>query len=173
MKIYSILILNKAGGLIYQNEISPGLSKLTANDYLVLAGTLHGVHAIGSKLTSTIANPNSTTPYKSSTEEFNMQHNAAILANGKQLGSDSNRSGLKSLETDLFNLYIFQTVSGLKFILITTSNLDDFQVKSTNELFNLLYVAYTDYVMKNPFYSLDMPIKCSLFDVRVKELLKS
>lgn len=162
MKTYSILILNKAGGLIYQNEIQPGLSKLTANDYLVLAGTLHGVHAIGSKLTSTI----STKP----TEDFS-QHNAQILSTGRHISSNSNRTGLKSVETDLFNLYIFQTVSGLKFVLITMPNLDPVEVLRTDELFKHLYVAYSDYAMKNPFYSMDMPIKSPLFDAKVKEIL--
>ncbi|CCG22445.1 Trs23 protein [Candida orthopsilosis Co 90-125] len=167
MKTYSILILNKAGGLIYQNEIQPGLSKLTANDYLVLAGTLHGVHAIGSKLTSTI---NSTTSSKSA-EDSNSQHNAQILSTGRQMSSNSNRTGLKSVETDLFNLYIFQTVSGLKFVLVTMPNLDSVEVQRTNDLFKHLYVAYSDYVMKNPFYSMDMPIKSSLFDAKVREIL--
>ena len=29
----------------------------------------------------------------------------------------------------------------------------------TDELFRHLYILYSDYVMKDPFYSLDMPIK--------------
>ncbi|KAK6890707.1 Trafficking protein particle complex subunit 23 [Candida tropicalis] len=108
MKAYSLLILNKAGGLIYQNELSPGLSKLTANDYLVLAGTLHGVHAIGSRLTSSIHTGSS----KSNTEEYNSSQNSIVLNTGKAVSPNSNRSGLQRIETDLFNLCIFQSVSG-------------------------------------------------------------
>lgn len=49
----SLWIINKAGGLIYQAEhfsypSSPG--RLSSNEYLVLAGTLHGIHAITTKL---------------------------------------------------------------------------------------------------------------------------
>lgn len=40
--VYSLIIINKAGGLIYQREFHPGLHKLSTNDYLVLAGTFHG-----------------------------------------------------------------------------------------------------------------------------------
>jgi hypothetical protein len=40
--VYSLIIINKAGGLIYQREFQPGLLKLSTNDYLVLAGTFHG-----------------------------------------------------------------------------------------------------------------------------------
>ncbi|CAX44461.1 synbindin, putative [Candida dubliniensis CD36] len=167
MKVYSILILNKAGGLIYQNELVPGLSKLSANDYLVLAGTLHGVHAIGSKLSSTInSNNNNNIP---NGEELNAAHNATILSTGKAGSANSNRTGLQKIETDMFNLYIFQTVSGLKFIMITAPNVANSE-SVTDELFRHLYILYSDYVMKDPFYSLDMPIKSSLFDGEVKRL---
>ena len=40
--IYSLYIINKAGGLIYQKDFGEGLNKLTSNEYLVLAGTFHG-----------------------------------------------------------------------------------------------------------------------------------
>ncbi|KAF9117181.1 hypothetical protein BGX27_000030 [Mortierella sp. AM989] len=48
--IFSIYIINKAGGLVYNKDYSEGLAKLTSNEYLVLAGTFHGVHAITSKI---------------------------------------------------------------------------------------------------------------------------
>lgn len=74
MAIFSVWIINKAGGLIYQrnyagetqslpgsapnpvfliatpNVFLEGLAQLTSNEYLVMAGTLHGVHAITSKI---------------------------------------------------------------------------------------------------------------------------
>lgn len=53
MAIYSLWIINKAGGLVYQREFAEGLAKLTSNEYLVLAGTLHGIHAITSRLSPT------------------------------------------------------------------------------------------------------------------------
>lgn len=40
--VYSLIIINKAGGLIYQRDFQSGLRKLSTNDYLVLAGTFHG-----------------------------------------------------------------------------------------------------------------------------------
>jgi len=43
--IYSLLIINKAGGLIYNREYNEGLSRLSSNDNLVLAGTFHGYFA--------------------------------------------------------------------------------------------------------------------------------
>lgn len=54
----SLWIINKAGGLIYQCEqfvhpnaaSMPNGGRLSSNEYLVLAGTLHGIHAITAKL---------------------------------------------------------------------------------------------------------------------------
>lgn len=48
--IYSVHIINKAGGLGYQRDFNDGLQRLSSNDYLVLAGTFHGIHAIASKI---------------------------------------------------------------------------------------------------------------------------
>ncbi|KAF8590046.1 Sybindin-like protein [Ramaria rubella] len=53
MTIYGLWVINKAGGLVYQRNISDGLAQLTSNEYLVLAGTLHGIHAITSRLSPT------------------------------------------------------------------------------------------------------------------------
>ncbi|KAI0092964.1 Sybindin-like protein [Irpex rosettiformis] len=53
MAIFGLWVINKAGGLVYQRNIGDGLPGLTSNEYLVLAGTLHGIHAITSRLSPT------------------------------------------------------------------------------------------------------------------------
>ena len=40
--IFSLYIINKAGGLVYQKDFTQQLEKLSSNEYLVLAGTFHG-----------------------------------------------------------------------------------------------------------------------------------
>lgn len=41
--VFSLVIINKAGGLIYNRTFHEGgLNKISTNDYLVLAGTFHG-----------------------------------------------------------------------------------------------------------------------------------
>ena len=42
MVVHAVLIINKAGGLIFQLDLHNGHPKLTTNEYLVLAGTFHG-----------------------------------------------------------------------------------------------------------------------------------
>ena len=43
--IFSVFIINKAGGLIYHQDFSKS-SKRTSNDDLVMAGTFHGYPSI-------------------------------------------------------------------------------------------------------------------------------
>lgn len=39
-------------------------------------------------------------------------------------------------------------------------------------LLKRIYELYSDYVLKNPFYSLEMPIRCELFDTNLQALLE-
>lgn len=40
--VFALLIINKAGGLVYNREFHQGLNPLRSNDLLMLAGTFHG-----------------------------------------------------------------------------------------------------------------------------------
>jgi len=133
MVVYSLIIINKAGGLIYQREFNAGLQKLSTNDYLVLAGTFHGVHAITRSLTPRVPGglPNPTLP----------------------------RNGLEVLESERFRLTCFTTVTGIKFLLFT-----DPLTPNVDIVMRGIYERYADYVMKNPFYQLEMPIRVEGWD---------
>jgi hypothetical protein len=68
-------------------------------------------------------------------------------------------SGLEYLETDKFRLTCFQTLTGTKFLLFT-----DPVTGNVETIINKIYELYADYVMKNPFYQLEMPVRCESFD---------
>lgn len=34
-----------------------------------------------------------------------------------------------------------------------------------------MYDLYTDYVLKNPFYEVEMPVRCELFDVNLFQVI--
>jgi len=148
--VFSLIIINKAGGLIYQREFQTGLSKLSTNDYLVLAGTFHGVHAITRSLTPRIPSnpPTSATGSSTSTPNFSTLPNPGLP-----------KTGLEVLETERFRLTCFQTVTGTKFLLFTDSLMPNVDV-----VMRKVYELYADYVMKNPFYQLEMPVRCEAFD---------
>ncbi|KAF8540908.1 Sybindin-like protein [Trichophaea hybrida] len=133
MVILSILILNKAGGLIYQRDFNEGLKKLSSNDYLVLAGTFHGVHAITSRI-------------------------SPVPGSG----------GLEVLESDQFRMQCFQTLTGsIKFLIFAEPHQPNIDV-----ICRRVYELYADYVMKNPFYQIEMPIRCESFDKHLAAYIK-
>ncbi|KAL2037321.1 hypothetical protein N7G274_010010 [Stereocaulon virgatum] len=130
MVVYSLIIINKAGGLVFNRDFNPALNKISVNDLLVLAGTFHGVHAITKSLT-----PSS-------------------------LGIPSKeRTGIEVLESSQFRLTCFQTFTGTKFLLFTEPH-----QPNVDTIIHKVYELYADYVMKNPFYQLEMPIRCEAFE---------
>ena len=130
MTVHYLIIINKAGGLVYNRKFSSTLQDVSVNDLLVLAGTFHGVHAISKSLTpSTLGIPS------------------------------KERTGIEVVESSLFRMSCFQTVSGTKFLLFTEP-----QQPNVDTIMRKLYELYADYVTKNPFYQLEMPIRCQQFD---------
>ncbi|KAF4974180.1 hypothetical protein FZEAL_8885 [Fusarium zealandicum] len=141
--VFALIIINKAGGLVFQKNFNDGLKQIGTNDYLVLAGTFHGVHAITSRL-----NPVKNEP-----------------------GLPGNRpepsSGLEVLETENFRMQCFNTMTGVKFLLFT-----DTTQANVDVTIRKIYDLYADYVMKNPFYSLEMPIRCDIFDRKLLSYIR-
>jgi len=127
-----VYVINKAGGLIYQQDFAP-IPKLGGNDYLRLASTFHGLHAITSNLSPT--------------------------------GSSS---GIEVLEAETFKLQCYQTPTGLKFY-VTAENTHP----NLDATLRTIYEIYTDYVLKNPFYEIEMPIRCELFDINLDKLFQT
>ncbi|KAI4739027.1 Sybindin-like protein [Aureobasidium sp. EXF-12298] len=133
--VFALLVINKAGGLIYNRNFAPGLQQLNSNDYLILAGTFHGIHAISRSL-SPVAPPPAPP------------------------GNRANQAtGIQSLESSHFRLTCFQTPTGTKFLLFTSP-----EQPNTDQITRRCYDIYADYVMTNPFYSLEMPIRVDKFD---------
>ena len=76
--------------------------------------------------------------------------------------------GIEVVTTSRFSMYSKQTLTGLKLMIIVSPT---FPSRAANDLLQLIYSNYSDFVLKNPFYALDMPIRCSLFDKAVKQIL--
>jgi hypothetical protein len=87
--IYSLYIINKAGGLIFQKDFFP-IPKLAGNDYLRLASTFHSLHAITARgIHITPSNEN----------------------NSNNNNSTPPSSGIVSLESRDFRLHCFATLT--------------------------------------------------------------
>lgn len=75
----SLWIINKAGGLIYQADHFAGAQKLSSNEALILAGTLHGIHAITARLNPV---PNTPSAGLDSLEADNFKLTVLLTATG-------------------------------------------------------------------------------------------
>lgn len=187
MAIQSIMIINKSGGLIYNHNFIEPRGQMNSNDYLIIAGTLHSVFAIATQLTPLAVQINNKAAQNA---ESDVPYIAGIGVNTeskggpRQLGSfmgpdyfqesftNWNKSGLRHMVTDDFSMFVFQSLTGLKFVLVSTNNFrSNTSVSIAENLLRKVYCVYSDYVMKDPFYSLDMPIRSELFESKVKELI--
>lgn len=91
----------------------------------------------------------------------------SLFAIGSQLSPEPGSSGIEMLETDTFKLHCFQTLTGIKFMVLS-----DPRQAGIDALLRKIYELYSDYALKNPFYSLEMPIRCELFDQNLKSALE-
>ncbi|EJT72792.1 synbindin [Gaeumannomyces tritici R3-111a-1] len=152
MVVFALIVINKAGGLIFHRTFHEGgLNTLSTNDYLVLAGTFHGIHAITARLH----------PLKGQQQQ----------QQGAGPGQVQNRpeppGGLEVLETENFRLQCFNTLTGIKFLLFT-----DTTQANVDVTIRRIYDLYTDYVMKSPFYQLEMPVRCDMFDRKLNSYVR-
>ncbi|KIW65807.1 hypothetical protein PV04_08030 [Phialophora macrospora] len=186
MPVFALLVISKAGSLIYHRTFPtttpgasaagtgslggggpdaksqqtvgtlglPGTSTLTTNDYLVLAGTFHGVHAITRSLTPKLPITSSSSSAPGSTPSG--------AGKGKTWTYPDPTvapSGIESMESSFFRLTVFQTLSGTKFLLFT-----DPSMPNTDVLMKGIYERYADYVCKNPFWQMEMPIRIDAWE---------
>ena len=114
----------------------------------MLAGTLHGIHAITSRL-SPIGTSSGAQVIEAETFKITIHFTPTGTCPRHGCGD-------KCLETFL----------ATKFVLITS--LHDTNAEA---LLQKVYEAYADVGMKNPFHTPEMPIRSEKFDVKVGALL--
>lgn len=90
-----------------------------------------------------------------------------LFAIASQLSPEPKSSGIEVLEADTFKLHCFQTLTGVKLMVVAEPTQAGMDI-----LLKRIYELYADYALKNPFYSLEMPIRCELFDSNLKTVLE-
>lgn len=104
--------------------------------------------------------------------------NNSVHAITSKISPLHNSSGIEMLEAETFKLYCHQTLTGTcklfeiwkyqliffhkigtKFLLITAP-----QQTNVDAHMKKIYDAYSDFVMKNPFHTPEMPIRSDQFD---------
>lgn len=138
--IVAIYIISSNGSLLFDYHSQP--SNLNADKNIVLASLFYACYANSEQIGLTLTN-----------------------VDVSSLTPRSN--GIKTLEADKFRLDCFETLTKVKFVVISDLSIRTATtVTNKQELLKKVYELYADYVMKNPFYTLNMPINsdnCSLF----------
>lgn len=205
--LYSLYIINKAGGLIYQKDVQSsepevdttikyplGLTLKEVDDKVVVIfgeregiKVGHSIIAINGELVTSKALPNGVSAIEFLADESNypisiragkpkpntnerimlasMFH--SLFAISCKLSPCDKSSGIELLESNSFKLHCFQTITGVKFFVMT-----DTRVNTMDTFLKKLYELYGDFALKNPFYSLEMPIRCDLFDTNLQKLIE-
>lgn len=129
-----------------------GLAQLTSNEYLVMAGTLHGIHAITSRLS-----PMGSSSGAQVIEGETFKMTILLTATGLWLRMRYRVSG-----------FSYREYLGTKFVLLTS--LTD---TTADAILQKVYEIYADAVMKNPFHTPEMPIRSEGFEQRIATLISS
>jgi hypothetical protein len=77
-------------------------------------------------------------------------------------------TGIQVIESEFMKIICFQTLTKLKFIFVVNQIVT---VQDCESMFKRIYDIYSDYVSKNPFYELDMPIRIETFDNEINKLI--
>lgn len=143
--IIAIYIISSNGSLIFDYHSQP--SNLNADKNIVLASLFYACYANSEQIGLGLANMESSSHIPYST-------------------------GIKTLEAENFRLDCFETLTKVKFVVISDLSLClPSTIANKQDLLRKIYELYADYVMKNPFYTLNMPINsdnCSLFKTNLE-----
>jgi len=71
--------------------------------------------------------------------------------------------GMEKIETSTFKLQCFQTLTGVKFVVTATLDSPDLEPWCQK-----VYEIYSNYALKNPFYEMEQPINCDLFNSQLE-----
>jgi len=138
-----LFIVNKSGGLIYHRSLSPKAPKIGTNEWLRIGSTFHSLHAIATEAS----------PLK--------------LPGDKKSGADD---GIEEIQAEGMTLKCLQTRTGIKFVITAEPNTT--VAVNLGQILREIYVLYTDCCLKDPFYELEMPIRCELFTQGVVNLIQ-
>ncbi|KAG7169731.1 Trafficking protein particle complex subunit 4-like [Homarus americanus] len=180
MTVHSLYILSKSGGLIYQHDHNiptvehektfsyPLEVKLEVQNrnIVVSYGQRDGIK-VGHTLMAVNGMKVTGQQLEDGRDAMLASMFYPLYALACQLSPEQRSSGIEILEADNFRMNCFQTLTGVKFMVIS-----DVKQTGIDNLLHRVYEIYSDFALKNPFYSLEMPIRCELFDEHLKSALE-
>ena len=124
---------------------------MAGNDYLRLLSTFHSLHAIAAR--GIHITP--TTPSAPPSSDPSFPSMSGLTR------------GIVSIDTRDFRLVCYPTYTGLKFVVV-----GGVAMPAVERVLAGVYGLYGDYVLKNAWYEVEMPIRCEQFDVKLAALMQ-
>lgn len=155
------------GAYTVWQDFVPSMPRLQVNEYLKLAGIFYSAHAI----VRNIAPLASSGLKHIETDTFNIHF--FVSPTGTSGGAVS---APPCNPTAAVGCPVRLTCMGLaggraKPVGTTFFVITDTGAQSVEAILHRIYELYTDYVLKNPFQELDMPIQCSAFNLQLDNLI--
>ncbi|KAK9086635.1 hypothetical protein Syun_029029 [Stephania yunnanensis] len=154
--IYSLFIINKSGGLIFYKDYGSA-GRMDTNDSLRLASLWHSMHAISQQLSPTVGVQGSS--FSKPTPSISIAF--SLLQHTKTEGMYAINRRLPSLDLSK------SILAGTKFFVVCEPG-----TQRMEALLKFIYELFADYVLKNPFYEMEMPIRCELFDLNLLQAVQ-
>ncbi|GAA57171.1 trafficking protein particle complex subunit 4 [Clonorchis sinensis] len=133
----------------YPVTVKFGRPRLRPNDRIQLASMFQPLHQMARHLSPVIdssSDPSDSVEKSQTTNIWN--------------------SGIQSLESSACRIHCLESKTGVKFLLVTDAKLPS----ACRESLRRVYEAYTDYVLKNPFYSSNQPFNFDFFTNQVRTI---
>ncbi|CDU16490.1 hypothetical protein YYC_03420 [Plasmodium yoelii 17X] len=142
--MYSLYVNNQHGTLVYQKHFSEEI-KLNSNEEIRLASMLHGISTISEKI------------------------NVNSSLNTKNIFKLLEKKGIETIEGNGFKIQCYDTLTGIKIFAV---HKDDLNIE-LNKYLKRVYELYSDIILKNPFYDIDMPIRSEAFNEHIDNLFSN
>ncbi|SGZ40597.1 uncharacterized protein HGUI_02797 [Hanseniaspora guilliermondii] len=95
-----------------------------------------------------------------------------LFYNKKDIIDYEQVSCIRHIDSDVLDVYFYQSITGIKFISISNKK-ENLGVDRMTCFMMRVYSLFSDVVLKNPFYSVEMPIrKNKLFDDKIQMLVE-
>lgn len=168
--ILSVWIVNKAGGLAFHHDYHPtALARLSANDYLVLASTFQSVHALSTQIDPSI---------------LLLGTSPGGVLGGEEKKRGRSSSGIQCISFGShFTMHCLQSPTGVKFISLSlhptisqSSSAGAVLVSGQHQaqigsFLHRVWEVYADWVCKNAFQVIEMPIRSEMFEVQLAKVV--
>ena len=95
----------------------------------------------------------------------------SLHAISRKVAPVSGCTGIECLECDTFDLFCFKSSTGTKFFVTTVKG--SAGSPTTHAALRRAYQAFCDYALKNPFYEVEMTVRCELFESNLGNIVRA